>query len=392
MAKAEQTLLLIDNDDAVRDSLAAHLSGAGYKLLTASSPQQGLALFAECSPDLVLCDLNMANQEGVSLVKSLRDQSPLKPIIVLSSDQDMGHVLTALRQGANDYLGKPIADMDMVEHAIERCLQLIKLQQQNLDYRRRLQQTNHDLEASLRILEQDQRAGRKVHSRLLPQTPKQFGDFHFSQKVIPSLYLSGDFIDYFSVGDHYVVFYIADVSGHGASSAFVTVLMKNFFARKRSEYRHFNDDTILSPVKLLRLANRGLIASGIGKHATVCMGVLDMENDTLCYSIAGHLPLPLLATEQGCEYLQGEGMPIGLFEMAEYSQQTLQLPDKFVLTLFTDGILEIISPDSLIEQEAFLREKLSGGIQSIEEIAAALQVSHITEVPDDVAALVISRQ
>lgn len=392
MYKAEQTLLLIDDDQEVRAGLGAYLREVGYQLLTASSPQEGIALFTEASPDLVLCDLNMANQEGVSLVEALREQSPLKPIIVLSSDQDMGHVLTALRQGANDYLGKPIADMDMVDHAIERCLELIKLQQQNLDYRRRLQQINHDLEASLKILEQDQRAGRKVHSRLLPQTPKKFGDFCFSQKVIPSLYLSGDFIDYFIVGDHHVVFYIADVSGHGASSAFVTVLMKNFFARKRSEYRHFNDDTILSPVKLLKLANRGLIHSGIGKHATLCMGVLDMREDTLTYSIAGHLPLPLLATDGGCEYLQGEGMPVGLFESAEYSQQTLQLPDKFVLTFFTDGILEIIAPDSLLEQETFLRDKLSGGIVSIEEIAQALEVDHIKEVPDDVAALVISRQ
>lgn len=392
MGRAEQTLLLIDNDDDVRDTLGSYLCGAGYSLLTASTPQQGLQLFAEQSPDLVLCDLNMANTEGRSLVEALREQSPLKPIIVLSSDQDMGHVLTALRQGANDYLGKPIADMKMVEHAIERCLQLITLQQQNLDYRRRLQQTNRELEHSLKILEQDQRAGRKVHSRLLPKTPKQFGDFQFSQKVIPSLYLSGDFIDYFAVGDHYVVFYIADVSGHGASSAFVTVLMKNFFARKRSEYRHFDDQTILSPVRLLRLANRGLMQSGIGKHVTMVMGVLDMQEDKLCYSVAGHLPLPILVSPDGCQFLQGEGMPIGLFESAEYSEQTLQLPEKFVLTLFTDGILEIISPETLLEQEAFLLDHLAEGVLTIEEVAQALRVDHIKEVPDDVAALLISRQ
>lgn len=392
MGIAEQTLLLIEHDEHVREALGSYLRDAGYRILLASTPREGLDLMADQSPDLVICDLDLAHREGLALVHELRAVSPLKPIIVISSDQDVGHVLDALRQGADDYLNKPIADLKMLEHAIERCLEQSKLRQQNLDYRHRLEKINRELESNLKSLKEDQQAGRTVQFRMLPETPKQYGDYHFSLRIVPSLYLSGDFVDYFTVGDHHVVFFIADVSGHGASSAFVTVLLKNFFARKRSDYRHWNNDLILSPAKLLERANFRLLQSGINKHVTLCVGVIDLRDNSLCYSVAGHLPLPLLVSERGCEFLSGEGMPIGLFEEAEFHQQTLQLPENFVLTLFSDGILEVLNADGLLEKEQFLKERLASGIHSIEDIVKALDLGHVKETPDDIAVLLISRQ
>lgn len=59
---------------------------------------------------------------------------------------------------------------------------------------------NNELRATVKVLEQDQQAGRQVQLRMLPTTPLVLDDYVISHTVIPSLYLSGDFTDYFTVG------------------------------------------------------------------------------------------------------------------------------------------------------------------------------------------------
>lgn len=389
---ASHRILLIDHNQADRQQLAVRLTDAGHLVYQSSGGEQEvLALFNDKLPDIVLCELAICSRDDFSLLKLLRIESLSAPIIVSSRESALELVVEAFRYGANDYLLSPFDDTHLLEEAIERCLQQRQLRRGNVDYRQQLQQTNSNLQKNLKVLEQDQQAGRHVQFKMLPDTPKMFGDYCFSHRIVPSLYLSGDFIDYFTVGEHHVVFFIADVSGHGASSAFVTVLLKDLFARKRSDYMHRNDGAILSPVKMLEEANRDLLNTGIGKHATLCLGVIDLRTDALLYSVAGHLPLPILSQAGSTEFLHCEGMPIGLFEDAQYQQNELLLPKNFVLTLFTDGILEVVSAEGLLEQEKFLLEALQQGKTTIKQVVVALGLEHVKDGPDDIAALLISK-
>ncbi|MEE8059290.1 MAG: SpoIIE family protein phosphatase [Pseudomonadales bacterium] len=386
----EHSILLIDDEDIVRESIAAYLEDLGFTVYAARDEEEGLALFYQQQPDVVLCDI-VPNIDGLGVLKEIKAASSDIPIIVISGVGVMSDVVEALRYGASDYLIKPIVDMEVLKHAVVRCLEQGKLRRENIDYRQQLEQANQGLQQNLKVLEQDQQAGRHVQMKMLPPSPKQFGDFHFSHKIVPSLYISGDFVDYFTVGDDHVVFFIADVSGHGASSAFLTVLLKNLFARKRSDYLHLNDKTILSPVKILERANQDLLTTEIGKHATLCVGVLDLTRNTLMYSVAGHLPLPILVANGRCDYLQGEGMPVGLFESAKYTENMQLLPENFVLTLFSDGILEVVNAEGVLEQEKYLLEKLTPGQDSIASVVNALGLDDVVEAPDDIAVLLISR-
>jgi serine phosphatase RsbU (regulator of sigma subunit) len=282
--------------------------------------------------------------------------------------------------------------MEMAEHAIRRCLEQAQLRRANLQHREQLERANQDLLCKIHELEHDQQAGRYVQLKMLPATPKTFGDYQFSHQLIPSLLLSGDFVDYFLVGDSHVVFFIADVSGHGSSSAFVTVLLKNMFARKRSDFNHNNDNAILSPLAMLGIANSNLMNTGIDKHATLCVGVIDLTTDQLRYSVAGHLPLPILSVNGCSEYLPGEGMPVGLFESAEFTERSLQLPENFVITLFTDGILDVVAAEGVIQQEQFLLTKLQGGFDNVGPVLQALELDDISGAPDDITVLVISKK
>ena len=125
-----------------------------------------------------------------------------------------------------------VDDVEALRRSLDRCVRQRQVRRELEESRRNLQAANTELTGTIEMLEQDQQAGRQVQLRMLPASPLVLGDYVFSHTVIPSLYLSGDFTDYFTVGNQFVTFFMADVSGHGSSSAFATVLLKNLFARE----------------------------------------------------------------------------------------------------------------------------------------------------------------
>jgi sigma-B regulation protein RsbU (phosphoserine phosphatase) len=385
------SILIIDDDDAVRDSIAVYLDEVGYNVYQASDGEQGVALQLELLPDVVLCDLRMPKKDGISVLREINAASPDTPIIVISGAGEITEVVDALRFGANDYFIKPIKDIDALEKSISRCLEQVKLRKQNSAYREKLEQTNRQLENHLRILEQDQQAGRHVQMRLLPPSPHTLGPYTFTHRVIPSLYLSGDFVEYILVGDNYINFYIADISGHGASSAFVTAILKDYTAHQRSDYNRHGVHTVIEPIAFLQRANNALLDSGIGKHMTMCVGVLDIKANTLRYSTAGHLPEPILVTAQGAKYLPGSGMPVGLFKEAEFNEQTIDLPEKFTLYMFSDGILEILPAKQLVDKETALLKSMQNAPQDLDSLIDSFGVDTMDEIPDDIAVLMVKR-
>jgi serine phosphatase RsbU (regulator of sigma subunit) len=300
--------------------------------------------------------------------------------------------MTALRLGASDFFLRPIEDTTALIRSIERCVRQRRLRRELQESRKRLEAANIELRGTVKMLEQDQQAGRQVQLRMLPATPLVLNDYVFSHTVIPSLYLSGDFTDYFTLGADHVMFFMADVSGHGSSSAFATVLLKNLFARKRSDLLRRDDDTIMHPVAMLQRANKELLDLGVGKFATMVIGLLDMRTNTLRYSIAGHLPLPVLVSSAGVRYLDGEGSTVGIMEEAEYEEHVLELPDSFMLALFSDGILEILPPKNLIEKEKYFLSVFEKSAESSEELATTLGLDRVETAPDDIAALFLSKR
>lgn len=390
MQKTSATLLIIDDDDVVRASLAAYLEDSGFSVLQASNGQQGLQVFEEHQPDLVICDLRMPQMGGLELIRQVSERAPQLPVIVVSGAGVMSDAVEALRLGAADYLIKPLEDLAVLEHSVRRALDRSRLVLENQRYRDKLEAANRELEASLHLLQEDQTAGRQVQMNMLPESPWVAGEFAFEHQIIPSLYLSGDFVDYFRVDERRIAFYLADVSGHGASSAFVTVLLKFMTTRlmfelKRSKMREFKPSEVLSHI------NRGLINSKLGKHVTMVGGVIDEESGLLTYAVGGHLPLPVLYTPEHCRYLEGRGLPVGLFDEATYQDLVVELPPQFSLSLMSDGILDLLPGDTLKDKEAALPEIVKAAGGSLDGLRQRFGLATLGEMPDDIALLVLSR-
>lgn len=385
-------ILVIDDEPVVRESLAVYLSDSGFQVDTARSGDEGLAIFRNKRPDLVICDLRMPLFDGLDVLKAINAESAETPVIVVSGQGSMNDVVTALRNGAVDYLFKPLIELEVLEHSVRRALERGQLLKQNRQIREQLELTNAELERSLDLLEEDQEAGRRVQRRMLPPTPHVFNETcHFSHRIIPSLYLSGDFVDYFRIGPERIGFYLADVSGHGASSAFVTVFLKTLTNRIQRHYEKRTASNALSPSRLLSAINQELIAMGMGKHLAMFCGVIDLSENKLVYCIGAHFPPPILVNGGVAQALAGRGLPVGIFSDATFEDIVLPLEPTFSLVAMSDGVLEVLPEGTMEDKEAHLLAVAGAGHPDADALAVALEIDGDVEVPDDIALLVINR-
>ncbi len=381
-------LLVIDDEAMVRESMVAYLEDSGYHVVAADCGHAGLEVLEQQEIDLVLCDLRMPNLDGLQVLKQVKQKNQQTPFIVVSGAGVMDDVVQALRLGASDYLIKPIIDMVVLEHSVQKNLDLVGLEQQNKSYRDHLESANRDLRASLDELRSDQQAGRQVQMKMLPE-PIDDEALHFSHIIKPSLMLSGDFLDYFPLDDKHYGFYIADVSGHGASSAFVTVLLKNLTYRLKRNLKRGSSDDLFHPVKVLERINQELLDTECGKHLTIVYCVLNIETRQLTYSIGAHFPMPILFSHGKAQYLEGRGMPVGLFRDAQYNTYQMELPSQFTLSMFSDGILELLTQPSLALKEEYLLNLIEREVGNHEAMIEALSLNSDEDVPDDVALMTV---
>jgi serine phosphatase RsbU (regulator of sigma subunit) len=274
--------------------------------------------------------------------------------------------------------------------AIYRSLERCQLVVDNERYRVESEKANIALKRHIAALEQDQRAGHFVQESMSPVSPFTAGQYICEHSIIPSLYLSGDCIDYAYIKQRYYAFYLADVSGHGSAPAFVTIWLRNVVAQlvrfKKMLVDFENQENAL--LSLLELINKQLIEMGINNHLTLIIGVIDTKTNKLYYVVAGHLPLPILLENNKARYLEGGGKPVGLFERAKWEVSQLTLPEGgFSLLLFSDGILELIEEKELIAKEELLLRVVEQSQGHVDTIVQIIEVKDIEELPDDVAVL-----
>lgn len=380
------TILVIDDEASLLRSITAYLEDSGFIAKSAENGKEGLALFKSAKPDLVLTDLHMPVLGGLEVLSTITKQNPEIPVIVISGAGELNDAIEALRFGASDYITKPIADLAVLEHAVKKALERKKLLEENRVYAQRLEQ-------SLKILEEDQAAGRKVQASLLPPNNLRVDNFTFKFNIIPSLDLSGDFVEYFQINQNLMGVYIADVSGHGVSSSFVTILLKGMVAKYNVEYHARDDDTITKPDKLMSAISEEFFIAKLGKYLTLIYGVLNLKTYEFTYSVGGHYPSPFLCCQDhSTKILEGRGFPVGIMSNVEYKIYTVKILPGEHLVMFSDGIMEAFMPNKSLEEkeEALLNilQNSPGDIPTILRSTDVTTKTHAVQL-DDITILII---
>jgi DNA-binding response OmpR family regulator len=119
-----QQLLLVDDDALLRRSLAFNLEQAGYRVSTAASAEDALAMAGHVRPDLVLLDIGLPGMDGLDAMRRFRDQLGVPVIFLTARRRELDQVL-GLELGADDYVAKPF-DLDVLLARIKAVLRRVQ--------------------------------------------------------------------------------------------------------------------------------------------------------------------------------------------------------------------------------------------------------------------------
>ncbi len=188
------------------------------------------------------------------------------------------------------------------------------------------------LERRSREQENELKVARTIQLKLLPSAPPELPDLDLYGTNIAAKEVGGDYYDWTLMGEEFVCVVIGDVSGKGVSAS---LLMSHLHASFHAETRLSRD-----PKEIIENMNMSLFrATELHRFATFFLALISRKDNKLVYCNAGHGPVLLVSGEK-MEALGPTGVPLGIFESAEYSKETRDLHHGDVLFMCSDGISE----------------------------------------------------
>lgn len=118
---SSKKILLIDDEDSVRQMLSDFLTLKGYQTIEAPGGVKGVQMAELLKPDLILLDLKMPEMDGIAVLKKLRHSNTQAAVVMLTGVYDEVTARQAIQLGAYEYLTKPI-DLSTLENLISRIL------------------------------------------------------------------------------------------------------------------------------------------------------------------------------------------------------------------------------------------------------------------------------
>jgi two-component system, NtrC family, response regulator AtoC len=119
-------LLIVDDESTIRESISMFMAEKGHTVHTAASVKEAMAMFDKTKPRVVILDIRLTDGSGLDALRQMKAINPLAKIIMITAFQDMETTIEAMKQGAYDYIHKPLDALELdqtVEQAIESLRQ-----------------------------------------------------------------------------------------------------------------------------------------------------------------------------------------------------------------------------------------------------------------------------
>ena len=113
MEEAKSRLLIVDDNETVRQLVSDHFKGIGYSVLEARDGVQGLESALKGLADLIILDVMMPGMDGFAVCRFLRERGNTTPIIILTDRTELDDKVTGFEYGADDYLAKPFSPVEL---------------------------------------------------------------------------------------------------------------------------------------------------------------------------------------------------------------------------------------------------------------------------------------
>jgi putative nucleotidyltransferase with HDIG domain len=145
---AKTKILIVDDEEAIREVVSTLLEALGYKCAAVSNGHLAKEFVVKHPVDMVLSDMVMPEMDGLSLVEWLRKAEPDVPVIMVTAIHDLSTALEAIRRGAYDYILKPF-EKDQLYLSVRRALEHRHLVLENRNYQRNLEKQVEERTAQL---------------------------------------------------------------------------------------------------------------------------------------------------------------------------------------------------------------------------------------------------
>lgn len=310
------TILVVDDTPTNLDVVGSILEAEGFRTLTAADGPTARILSRAKQPDLILLDVMMPGETGFETCARLKSDPVTAdiPIIFLSALDDVKNKVAGLKIGGVDYIAKPVHG----EEVLARVRVHLRIRETNralvLLHRSRLEQLRDAQQAILVQPDDCPGACFAVYYRPLEET-------------------GGDFYDVLPLGAGIFGYFVADISGHGVSAAFLTSAVKALLRQYAGP--------VFSPEDALRGVDSvmGQIL-GQEQYLTACYARLNRQTGHLAVISAGHPPLILVSRDGTPKTVELESDPLGMFGAATLHRQDLRVKRGDRFFLYSDGLIE----------------------------------------------------
>jgi serine phosphatase RsbU (regulator of sigma subunit) len=381
---APSLALVVDDEPVTRLLVKRALESLGCAPVLEAADGAAAQEVLRQHPDiaLVLTDIMMPRMDGLELLRWGREAVPGATWIVLSGLETFDSAVAAIRLGAFDFLPKSPRKEEM-EVSVRNALERRQLVAERERLHRELQRKVRELEETSELLRRDLERAEVIQRALLPRSPPPLEGYCIQAVYRPGQHVGGDLYDVIRLSERYLAFYLADATGHGVTSAMLSVLFK-----QRLVLVDPQSGFALPPATVLDAVNRSICQSHAapGLFLTVVLGLLDTSDASLTLASAGHPPVLHMLENGETRLVRRTGPALGLAPDAHFRQERLQVAAGDRIFLYTDGLLPSGSEQDLQR----LVQVLSRPLSSVQEVMAQLDAGAAAGTErDDVTLLLI---
>jgi signal transduction histidine kinase len=134
----KEKILLVDDEEDIRDVLCISLEDIGYCVLPTENAEKAMQTFREETPPIVLTDIKMPGMDGIELLRKIKHENPETEVIMITGHGDMSLAIKSLKYEATDFITKPI-NVDALEIALSRACEKIKIRAMLKEYTENLE-------------------------------------------------------------------------------------------------------------------------------------------------------------------------------------------------------------------------------------------------------------
>ncbi|MBD3267426.1 response regulator, partial [bacterium] len=259
MAEEGKTILIVDDEEEIRENLFDFLEYKGFTPLEAEHGLDALQKLQEYTPDLILSDLMMPQMGGMDFLRALKERKIDIPVVIMTAFGTVEYAIDAMKNGAVDFLTKPI-DLPYTMQVIDRVIQRSELERKVREQQRQM--------------EEDLSHAAMIQCCLLPD-PIVTDFVSLQYRFEPLIEIGGDYLTVHKYHDKKVAAALYDVSGHGVSAALTGSLIHNQLMMSLEEERS-------GPAEILDALNKAIIhrIGKTGMFITIILALIDLDTYT----------------------------------------------------------------------------------------------------------------